>query len=841
MSAVSYATSYIWTLPSNVTLLNGQGTDSITVTFDAGYVTSVIKVKAVNNCSVSADKSLSVTANPYAVPGTITGNTNACGYINTSDSATYTIRKVAGAPAYIWSVPSGATIASHPGGSGVNDTIIKIVYSGSIVAGTKIQVQTTGCNTSAASSLTLLKAVPAVPSLINGTSSICSLFSSVSASLSSTVRYSINKVSNANTYTWVIPTNVDSIGLITKTDSFIDVQYKSAFLSGSIGVKSENACGASAIKYLAITKSIAATPLAIQKTFTPSIAAITNVAGLTYDTLRIRKVANAISYQWALKIGSNATLTHLSSLENDTAVVVNLSNGFLKDTVSVTTTSYCNTSVAKSIALSALAAPPNVTSISGNLNVCKNNTYTFTVVAPNVTSIQAPVNNYRWVIPATATFDPTYSYSSDSSSVRIILGSSFSGGTISVKAVSAVGVVSASFYTATLKSAVATPTNITSSTGNYFGCVGSSIDYTVVMPTLSSSQQVSSGYRWTIPKNTSITSASVDSNRITLLFNTGYAGGVLSVKAQNTCGIQSLALAKTLSFGSYAKTPIAIISSTNNYAGCIGSTITYKVRDTSNLAGLVYSWTTPSNTSITSMHDSVITLSFASNYTGGNLSVKSTTTCGAVSSSKIVALLAPYVTPTASILSNSGFFGCPGATKVLTAQMPAIIGTQALATSFIWTIPAYTSIINYNTDSSIISLKLNTGYTGGNVTVKGKSACGGLGAIASQSLYKSTGCIVIGGFANSSIRNANTSVEAFETAISPNPSNADFNLSIIGAKDYNSKIEIRIMDMQGRVIKSNLFYSTEESIHFGNDLKSGIYLIQVIQGKNKKTTRVIKY
>jgi hypothetical protein len=510
-------------------------------------------------------------------------------------------------------------------------------------------------------------------------------------------------------------------------DSFIYVKFKNTFTSGTIGVKAQNACGASAIKTVSITKLTAATPSSIQKSFTPSVAAITNVAGMTTDTLRIRKVVNAIQYQWSLKLNSNATIEHLSADDNDTAIVVHLSNGFTKDTVLVSTVSYCNISASNSIVLSALAIPPTVNSIVGDRNVCKNNTYTFTASASLPSVTQAPVMKYRWVIPATASFDPTYTYPSDSSTIRIILGSNFNGGSLSVKAVSAVNVLSATSYVVSLKSGVAAPSNIISSTSNYFGCIGSSINYTVSMPALTSTQQVSSVYRWTIPRNTSITSANSDSSSITLLFGAGYAGGSLTVKSQNSCGIQSSALSKTLSFSVYPKTPVSITSSTNNYAGCKGGSIDYTVTDTTHLSGLTYLWTIPANTTITSAttDSSRITLLFGSGYTGGILSVRNKTSCGAIGTAKTVTLLAPYSTPApTAILSNSGYYACVGNNKVFTVQMAAPTGTQQMARTYLWTLPNNTSIISDKLDSSIITLHFNTCYTGGNIAVRGISSCG---------------------------------------------------------------------------------------------------------------------
>jgi hypothetical protein len=50
----------------------------------------------------------------------------------------------------------------------------------------------------------------------------------------------------------------------------------------------------------------------------------------------------------------------------------------------------------------------------------------------------------------------------------------------------------------------------------------------------------------------------------------------------------------------------------------------------------------------------------------------------------------------------------------------------------------------------------------------------------------------------------------------------------------------RILDTQGRQIKTLTFYSNE-IVSFGNELRSGLYLVEVIEGDNVKMMKVVKY
>ena len=95
----------------------------------------------ISNCGNTAQKSFRLVKLVSATPGLISGPTNPCIYIGSTDSATYTIRKIDGAASYNWLMPTGAT-AYHPAGLGENDTIVKVIYTNSLVSGSLISGRT---------------------------------------------------------------------------------------------------------------------------------------------------------------------------------------------------------------------------------------------------------------------------------------------------------------------------------------------------------------------------------------------------------------------------------------------------------------------------------------------------------------------------------------------------------------------------------------------------------------------------------------------------------------------------------------------------------------------------
>ena len=115
--AVTNATSYAWTVPSTATITAGQGTNTITLTF--GNVSGNICVTANNTCGTSPASCIPVTVSPSspAIPTGITGAATVC---NGQAGTNYSIPPVANATVYTWTVPTGATVVSGQGSTGVS-------------------------------------------------------------------------------------------------------------------------------------------------------------------------------------------------------------------------------------------------------------------------------------------------------------------------------------------------------------------------------------------------------------------------------------------------------------------------------------------------------------------------------------------------------------------------------------------------------------------------------------------------------------------------------------------------------------------------------------------------
>jgi hypothetical protein len=119
-------------------------------------------------------------------------------------------------------------------------------------------------------------------------------------------------------------------------------------------------------------------------------------------------------------------------------------------------------------------------------------------------------------------------------------------------------------------------------------------------------------------------------------------------------------------------------------------------------------------------------------------------------------------------------------------------------------------------------------------------AVGANGCAGAKKVLKlvTTGCVTPA-YSRSTVPSATkTIVEPMQINVYPNPSTSAFQMFV--KTPSTSKIALRILDIQGRIIKT-ISFNSNETIAFGNDLKSGVYMVEVREGNVVKTVRVIKY
>ncbi len=80
--------------------------------------------------------------------------------------------------------------------------------------------------------------------------------------------------------------------------------------------------------------------------------------------------------------------------------------------------------------------------------------------------------------------------------------------------------------------------------------------------------------------------------------------------------------------------------------------------------------------------------------------------------------------------------------------------------------------------------------------------------------------------------------DVFDVTVFPNPSSNYFNVKIESDKD--EAVNLRVMDASGRLIEEKKNMAPSQIVKFGERYINGVYLVEVIQGSNRKTLRIVK-
>ena len=73
--------------------------------------------------------------------------------------------------------------------------------------------------------------------------------------------------------------------------------------------------------------------------------------------------------------------------------------------------------------------------------------------------------------------------------------------------------------------------------------------------------------------------------------------------------------------------------------------------------------------------------------------------------------------------------------------------------------------------------------------------------------------------------------------VMPNPSAKNFTLNVPG--DSNSELTLRVMDVSGRIIEVKKM-TTGQTIRIGDNYRSGMYFVEVLQGNERKIVKLVK-
>ena len=261
-------------------------------------------------------------------------------------------------------------------------------------------------------------------------------------------------------------------------------------------------------------------------------------------------------------------------------------------------------------------------------------------------------------------------------------------------------------------------------------------------------------------------------------------------------------------------------------SGCRNTTATFSVEPIP--FATRYQWTLPSGASGSSTTNT-ITVTFSNQFNGGQIKVAAVNSCGA--SAIQMKSVGRTLSPPAGRLNITG----------PSDRISGFYSVNALSntTSYTWSVSNNQAVIVSGQGTSRIHLEALPGFSYANLSVVA-SNCKGNGSRGYKSLGTNGGNTCSGWtkIAETNEINDVLSVMPLSVSLFPNPSNSSFNLQVSStdSKDVN----VNIFDLQGRKIKSMKSTPNQNTV-FGNDLKAGVYMIEVTQGNLVKTMRAVKY
>ena len=263
-----------WSIPANASLLSGQGTNSIEVSWD-NTGTGDICVEIENDCQKKVQSCLPIAVKTGIDSLQISGPIEVCA----GATVTFNAQKDPDAVSYVWFVPTGSVINS---GRGTN--VINVTFGNT--AGLVTVNPIGGCAADRSSVQVNLKRAPDAPATLIGKSIVCQ---------GETEIYTAAKVTNALRYNWTVPSGAAIIGADSTNE--ITVKWNNN-TGGNISVIAKGECSVSSPKTLAV--SVNSLPI-------PDAGKDDSICGKRYI---LKGINSAFDKTWSvIERPTNATVT----------------------------------------------------------------------------------------------------------------------------------------------------------------------------------------------------------------------------------------------------------------------------------------------------------------------------------------------------------------------------------------------------------------------------------------------------------------------------------------------------------------------------------------------------
>ncbi len=825
---------------------NGATSQSIVVSTAGSYVVTVDD--GAGCIEASQPKVVTKFSSAPGAVNTLNGVTKAC----PGASIANTINPALRAASYTWTLPTGATINGQSVYN-TTSTSVTIDYDGTFTSsGTVTIVAHNGCGSGIALNRTLSQDNPLTPGVITGSTTTCE---------NTTYTFSTPAAANITNYQWSAP--VGSI-ITNQGSNQVDITFPAGYVSGSLNVVNQNACGSSSARSLT-TRSVLSNPA-------DPIGPVSGVCGST-QTYTVPAVSGATSYTWTPPAG--CTITGGQGTNTVTVFFdANLNNGYVR----VVANNSCGSSAESKLRVD---GEVTITSNPVDAEICDGTGTTFTVVSPGLgigyqwRRNGVPLSdNATYSGTGTATLTVSNALVADAGAFDCVVsnncsdpitsaaaalvvraipaapglvtglsvacpgyagenffiapepdadtyvwtgynGASIVGGQGSVNAVVDFGASTTSGYTIEVRAA------------NFCGTSDSTITWvrrTVSIPQFSiapasacaGSNAVqfevndvigATNYTWFAPAGASV-SGGQGTKAATIDFSGAFTSGQVCVNAENICGATE---PRCKSIVSIPSQPGAISGA--GYNVCNSS----QVYSINNVAGAtLYTWSVPAGASISAgQGTNSVTIDFGPAFVSGNVSVIAKNNCG--DSPARARLIQAYPAKPTTIHGSAS--ACANSTGNAFDVDP-VVG----ATSYQWSVPAGAII---SSGAGTNSITVDFGSTDGQVTCRAVNNCGASSASALRVIFN--------------CRTQNPDTRNDLTSVYPNP--AKDRLIISHDKNVSGNVNIEILDLTGRSMMIHQVTVEDGQKNSELDvtgLSSGMYVVEITSSLGKSVNRFVK-
>jgi hypothetical protein len=219
--------NYTWSISAGGTIVSGQNTGHVQVNWNS-QGSRWVAVNYTNGfgCTAAVPSILYVTVTDVpATAGNISGSAAVCAG---AQEVAYSVALVPNATAYLWTLPSGATVAS-----GFNTNNITVNFGSNAVTGNIFVAGTNACGTGNSSPgfPVTVNPLPSAAGTVNGQASVCSG--------AENIPYSVASITNSMGYSWTLPSG----SIIERGANTNSITVNFVSVSGKISVEGTNSCG----------------------------------------------------------------------------------------------------------------------------------------------------------------------------------------------------------------------------------------------------------------------------------------------------------------------------------------------------------------------------------------------------------------------------------------------------------------------------------------------------------------------------------------------------------------------------------------------------------------------